>query len=186
MSQVRRRISEYVRSNPGVHFSAIVRDLDLATGQTQYHLRKLRRRGELTAEERHGKTHYFGDGYDEWERRALTLLRRETDRAIVALVLDAGPIAPSRMAERLNVARSTIEWHLDRLTADDLLEKQYDANGRVSVDVVNPEATETLLATVDPGVADRLVDRFTRLVDDALSAGDAGPEGAAESTADEG
>lgn len=182
MSQVRRRIAEYVRSNPGVHFSAIVRDLDLATGQTQYHLRKLRRGGELTAEERHGKTHYFGDGYDEWERGALTLLRRETDRAIVALVLEAGPIAPAAIADRIDVARSTVEWHLERLTAERVVEKQYDADSRVAVAVVNPDATRTLLATVDPGVADRLIDRFTRLVDGALIAD--GPDLVA--TADEG
>ena len=175
MSQVRRRIAEYVRSNPGVHFSAIVRDLDLATGQTQYHLRKLLRRGEVEAEERHGKTHYFDDGYDEWERAAIALLRRETDRAIVALVLDTGPIAPDAIAAELNVARSTVEWHLDRLTDEGLLEKQYDSTGRVTVVAVDPGATRTLLSTIDPSVADRLVDRFTRLVDGAASREGSGP-----------
>lgn len=169
MSQVRRRIADYVRSNPGVHFSAIERELDLATGQTQYHLRKLLRRGELTVEERYGKTHYFDDQYDEWERAALTLLRRETDRAIVALVLDAEPIAPDSIATELDLSRSTVEWHLDRLTEEQLLEKQYDDSGRVSVVAVDPGGTRTLLATIDPGLAKRLVDRFTRLVDDTLA-----------------
>ncbi|AUX10481.1 ArsR family transcriptional regulator [Halalkaliarchaeum desulfuricum] len=169
---MRRRIAEYVRSNPGVHFSAIVRELDLATGQTQYHLRKLLRRGEVTAEERHGQTHYFDDGYDDWERAAITLLRRETDRAIVALVLEAESIAPDAIATRLDVARSTVEWHLDRLTEERVLEKRYDSKGRVTVVAVDPERTRTLLSTLDPGVADRLVDRFTRLVDGAMTVDD--------------
>lgn len=168
MSGVRRRIENYVHSNPGVHFNEIVRNLNLGTGQTQYHLRKLLGSGALVAEHRYGKTHYFDGCHDAWERSALTLLRRETDRAIVTLVLETGHLSPASIAENLDIARSTVEWHLDRLTSENILEKEYDDTGRVSLRVVDPDATRSLLSTIEPGLSDRFLDRFTRLVDDAL------------------
>ncbi|MFC6737691.1 ArsR family transcriptional regulator, partial [Halolamina salina] len=43
-----------------------------------------------------------------------------------------------------------------------------DDRGRGHLSLVDPEATRSLLATVDPDAGDRLVDRFTRLVDELL------------------
>ena len=40
-TDTRERIAAHVEHNPGVHFSELVRDLDLAPGQVQYHLRRL-------------------------------------------------------------------------------------------------------------------------------------------------
>ncbi|MGM0397617.1 MAG: winged helix-turn-helix transcriptional regulator, partial [Halobacteriota archaeon] len=38
MVETRTRIAEAVRTQPGIHFNGLVRSLDLATGQVQYHL----------------------------------------------------------------------------------------------------------------------------------------------------
>lgn len=40
MSETRERIASHVEENPGVHFNALTRRLDLA-GQVQYHLDRL-------------------------------------------------------------------------------------------------------------------------------------------------
>lgn len=176
MTATRERVFEHVAANPGVHFNELVRRLDLAPGQVQYHLRRLESRESVVEESLYGRTHYYTPKFDAWERDALAVLRRETARDALVALLSDGPQSPNAVADRLGIARSTLEWHLDHLVECDLVDKERDERNRVTLVVAQPEATTALLRLVDPSVADRLVDRFTRLVDDLLVGEAATPE----------
>lgn len=165
MSNVRREVHRHVESHPGVHFNELARNLDIATGQAQYHIDRLLDSGELDAERLRGRTHYFPDGYDPVERRTLALLRRETVREIIVYALEHDDPAAGELAEELDVARSTISWHVSTLVDAGVAEKCYDSQGRTHVRLTQPEETRELLGEVRPSLPDRLVDRFTRLVD---------------------
>jgi len=163
----RRRILERVRTDPGVHFNALVRGLDMAPGQVQYHLKRLL--GEdVVAEDCYGRTHYYPPSYDAWERRALALLRRETSADVVAVLLESGGTPATEVAERVGIARSTLSWHAERLIDAGLVEKRRGPGGRVTLDVARPARTARLLRRARPTLPGRLVDRFTRLVDSLL------------------
>lgn len=174
MTNVRHRIRQRVHADPGIHFNELVRELDLAAGQTQYHVRRLLRSEDIVSEELYGRTHYYPDSYDGWDRRALALLRRETSRDVLVYLIEHETARPGEVADALEIARSTLEWHLSHLIEQDLVRKEYDDRNRVTLHLANPERTGKLLARVTPSVADRLLDRFTRLVDKLLE--DAGPE----------
>ncbi len=176
MSDTRERIVERVRAEPGIHFRGLVRALDLAPGQVQYHIRRLERRERLAAAGVRGRTHYFPPSVDPAERRAVALLRRETARDVVAALASGGPRAPGPLASDLGVARSTLEHHLAGLVAEDLVRKEYDSRGRVTLALANEARVARALQTVTPSLPERLVDRFTRLVDGLLAeaAGEAG------------
>jgi predicted transcriptional regulator len=165
MTDIRRRVHEHVRTNPGVHFNALARNLDIATGQAQYHLRRLGRNDEVVTERIRGRTHYFDPGYDAWERRLLALYRRETARELLTLLLGDGWVPAATLAERLDLARSTVSWHLDSLSEAGIVESRRGDRGRVDVTLARPEETERFLREVSPSLADRLVDRFVTLVD---------------------
>ncbi|MFB6130215.1 MAG: winged helix-turn-helix transcriptional regulator [Salinigranum sp.] len=169
MTETRDRIAAYVRENPGVHFNDLVRDLDLAPGQVQYHLRRLRRGDDVDSEHLYGRTHYYPPAFDEWERRALALVRRETSRDVLGYLLERDEADPESVAEAVGIARSTLEWHLDHLVAESIVEKRYDERGRVTLTLARPEATARLLAAVSPSLPERFVDRFERLLDDLLA-----------------
>lgn len=164
MSETRARIRRHIEREPGIHFRALTRGLELATGQVQYHLARL---DDITEERVNGRTHYYPPGYDDWERGALAMLRRETARDVVAVLYDAGEARPDAVAERVGIARSTLEHHLDGLVAGDIVRKQREAN-RVTLSLARPEETVALLGTVEPSLAERLTDRFERLVDGLL------------------
>lgn len=168
MTEVRDRIRRRVHGDPGIHFNELMRELDLATGQTQYHVKRLLRSDEIVAEQLYGRTHYYSPEYDSWDRRALGLLRRETIRDVVIYLIAHGPSEPAAVAEDLDIARSTLEWHLSHLVECDVVRKEYDERNRVSLHLVEPERTGELLTHVTPSVAERLVDRFSRLVDSLL------------------
>jgi predicted transcriptional regulator len=165
MSDVRREVRNHVTAHPGLHFNELARELDIATGQAQYHLRKLRKGGDVHREELRGRTHYFPDGYDPWERRVVALLRRETVREVILYTLEHGDVTSADLATELGVARSTISWHVSTLLDADIAEKTYDGHGRAHVRLARPDETRRLLQEVTPSLSDRLVDRFTRLVD---------------------
>jgi predicted transcriptional regulator len=168
VTDTRDRVAARVRADPGVHFNELVRALDLAPGQVQYHLRRL----EWVVEaDLYGQTHYFPPGYDADERRALALLRRETAADVVAVLLEAEPeaLAATAVTERVGIARSTLSWHLDRLTEAGLVGEERDAHNRVVLSLADPERTARLLRRAEPSTPERLVDRFTRLVDSLLA-----------------
>lgn len=165
----RERVLAHVRAHPGVHVNALERQLDLAAGQVQYHLRRLRERDVVVADERYGRTHYFTPGYTDRERRTLALARRETVRDLVVLLLEREEATAGELTDRLGIARSTLSYHADRLIEADLVAKRRGDHGRVRFSLTDPEETLRLLETIRPSLPDRLLDRFTRLVDDLLS-----------------
>jgi predicted transcriptional regulator len=167
MNQTRIAVRDHIAAQPGVHFNELVRALDLAPGQVQYHVRRLRRRDDVVAESLYGRTHYYPPTFDEWERSALALFRRETARDVLGYLLDNGDSRPSEVTDALGVARSTLEWHLDHLTEQDVVRKRREGN-RVVLELERPDATRELLADVSPTMPERFLDRFTRLIDNLL------------------
>lgn len=164
----RDRIADRVAETPGVHFRGLVRDLDLAPGQVQYHVRRLEAADRVEATELRGRRHFFPPAVHPTERRAIAILRRETARDIVTVLAADGPQSPAAVADRLQIARSTVEHHLECLVTEDLVRKEYDAAGRVTLSIAAPERVGRALAAVEPSLPERLVDRFGRLVDGLL------------------
>ena len=168
MSDTRTQIGEAIRKHPGIHFNKLVRSLDIAPGQVQYHTRQLQEAERILSEPFYGRRHYYPPDLDHWERRALALLRRETTGDIVAYLLQNGPTHPDMVAADLEIARSTLEWHLDRLIATGIVEKRRE-NTRVTLVVASPNKTVQLLQSADPTLRKRLVGRFERLIDQLLT-----------------
>ncbi|MGZ0747230.1 MULTISPECIES: winged helix-turn-helix transcriptional regulator [unclassified Haloparvum] len=169
MTDTRATIADSIRTHPGIHFNELVESVGLATGQVQYHLKGLLSDEVVVEEQLYGRTHYYPPEYDQWDREALALLQRETAGDVVAYLLTNGPTRPATVAEDLDIARSTLEWHLDRHIEHGLVRKDREQGNRVTLTVVNAEQTLELLRDADPSLRHRLVDRFTRLVDRLLS-----------------
>lgn len=167
-----RTIREYIETHPGVHFNRIVRELDFASGQVQYHVQRLLSNEQIVKTQLYGRTHYYPPEYDDWERAALALFRRETAREILLYLLEHEPATPKEIVESLDIARSTFEWHLNHLVTQGIVKKRSDRHG-VTLTLVHPDRTVRLLTKVTPSVSDQLADRFLRFVDQLFDGGDA-------------
>jgi len=164
-------VKNCIYRNPGIHFNAIGRQLDIATGQTQYHVRRLANEQTIETEAICGRTHYYPPTFSDWERGAIALLRRETTREIVLLLLNHDEMRPDEIATQLGFARSTIEWHLSRLVEYDVATKHQPsdcAHGSVVVQLQTQTEVYRLLREIEPRLIDRLVDRFASLTDELL------------------
>jgi len=169
MTGTRTRIERHIRRNPGVHFNELVRTLEFAPGQVQYHVRKLADDDRVVEERLYGRTHYYDPGFEPWERGLLALFRRETSRDVLGCLLEDGPASPATVADDVGIARSTLEWHLSRLVERDVVRKERDERNRVTLVVAHPERTHELLREISPSIPERFLDRFTRLVDSLLA-----------------
>ena len=169
MSETRTRIRIQIIRQPGVHFNELVRTLDIAPGQVQHHVRRLVGDGSVTAESFYGKTHYYPPDFGAWERGTLALFRRETSRDVLGYLLESGSSRPQIIADELGIARSTLEWHVDHLVEQDVVEKERNSQNHVTLVITHPDRTRDLLKAVSPSIPDRFVDRFTRLVDSLTS-----------------
>lgn len=168
MNETRAQIEAEIGTDPGIHFNALVRDLSLAPGQIQYHVRRLVDDGRVVRHEQFGRTHYYPPEYDSWERDAVAVLRRETAGAIATAIYSRDSARPGALADDLDIPRSTLEHHLSNLEDCDVVEREYVRGNRVALSLVRPSETAALLEAVSPTPGIRLVDRFERLVDSLL------------------
>lgn len=159
-----------VAETPGIHFNELVRRLEVTPDKLHRIATALEERGEIAISRQYGKTHFYPTSFDTWEQRAIALLRRETSREILVVLLERGECKPSAVADSVGIARSTLEWHCDRLVDAGLVTKEVDG-GSVQLGASDPDRIARLLDEIEPSFPDRWVDRTTRLVDSLLDSG---------------
>jgi predicted transcriptional regulator len=108
-NETREAIRGYVSTTPGAHFSKLRDDLQLGTGETQYHLRKLEEADEVESTKDADYRRYFpADRFDDLDKRALGYLRRDTPRGMVLALLRDPEATGAELAAELGVSRPTI------------------------------------------------------------------------------
>ena len=96
----------YVTATPGAHFSKVRDDLQLGTGETQHHLRRLESEGAIESREDGDYRRFFPSGrFSDYEQTALGYLRRETPRGMVVALLRDPDATAADLADRLDVSR---------------------------------------------------------------------------------
>ncbi|ELY71412.1 winged helix-turn-helix transcriptional regulator [Natrinema versiforme] len=157
-SDARDAIAGYLSTTPGAHFSKIRDDLQLGTGETQHHLRRLE---ELEAIERYRDGDYkrfvTAGRFDEFEKRALGYLRRETPRGMLIELLLNSDATAGDLATALEVSPPTVSKYAGELEEAGLLSRD---------DGYAVERPETVLVLV-VGHADSFGDRARTLARDA-------------------
>jgi len=140
-SDVRDAIVGYLAATPGAHFSKLRDDLQLGTGETQHHLRRLERNGAVEHRKDGDYKRYFpADRFSDFEQRALGYLRRETPRRMLIALLRAPDASGSDVAEAADVSRSTVSKYAAELESAGLLARE----GGYRIE--RPETTLTLVA----------------------------------------
>jgi predicted transcriptional regulator len=164
----RRTIYELVRSRPGTFLREMERELNMQVGMLSYHLRVLTEAGMIRTEQEGNHLRYFpADGFILNDRKVLSHLRSRTSRAILMHVLDRGPVGFSEVQGLVGISKSTLSYHLKRLTSAGLVRV---SKGEVmTITAVDPERTVNMLLWVredlERDAADALIDVWKRLTD---------------------
>jgi predicted transcriptional regulator len=123
-SDVRDAIVGYLAATPGAHFSKLRDDLQLGTGETQHHLRRLETAGTIEHRKDGEYKRYFPtDRFSDFEQRALGYLRRGTPRKMLIALLRDPDSSGGDIAETAGVSRSTISKYAAELESAGLLSR---------------------------------------------------------------
>ena len=124
-SDVRDAIVGYLAATPGAHFSKLRDDLQLGTGETQHHLRRLERDGTVEHRKDGDYKRYFPAGrFSDFEQRALGYLRRETPRGMLIALLREPDASGAEIADAVDVSRSTVSKYATELETAGLLARE--------------------------------------------------------------
>jgi predicted transcriptional regulator len=124
-SDARDAIVGYLSTTPGAHFSKIRDDLQLGTGEAQYHLRQLVEESVVESHEDGDYRRFFPAGrFDPFERTALSYLRRDTVRGMVLTLLSDPGATGSDIADALGVSRPTVSKYAAELDEVGLLSRE--------------------------------------------------------------
>ena len=123
-SDVRDAIVGYLAATPGAHFSKVRDDLQLGTGETQHHLRRLSAEDAVTHRKDGDYKRYYRAGrFSDFEQRALGYLRRETPRQMLIALLRDPTASGADLAGAADVSRSTVSKYAAELEAAGLLSR---------------------------------------------------------------
>lgn len=161
----RRVIYQRIADTPGLHFRALLEELEYAQGTLQYQLRWLADEGLIEVSDDGKYTRYYPAAeFDEADQAVMNALRREYSRRILAHLLADGPLSTSELSDRLEKANSTVSWHLSNLDNADLVTKERDGRS-VVYEVTDSERVRYLYTIHRRSFTDRIVDRLLGLWD---------------------
>jgi len=121
---VRDAIAGYLAATPGAHFSKVRDDLQLGTGETQHHLRRLREAGAVESHRDGDYRRYFpADRFSGFEKVALGYLRRATPRGMLVELLADPTAGAADLADRLDVSPATVSKYAGELEEAGLLDR---------------------------------------------------------------
>jgi predicted transcriptional regulator len=111
-----RRIYEYIVDNPSCHVRKISRELDLAIGDTQYHLKILEKK-DLIKSRRVGlfRMYYAVAIFRERQQSILAVLGQEVPRDIILFLIESPGATQIDIARQESLTPPTINWHMSRL-----------------------------------------------------------------------
>ncbi len=156
--ETRRRLWQHIARRPGLYLRELQRETGLAMGALEYHLNQLTK-AQLLSVIDDGRKRYFPSPMENEDRHVLAFLRQELPRRILVATLQTSPVPKAVLQTDLHVARSTLDYHLQRLEAVGLVLVAHAGRDRL-VSVTQPERVERLLVTYRSTFLDRTVDAF--------------------------
>jgi len=115
-SSTRLIIYNYVSGSPGVHFRGICNGLGLSVGVVQYHLERLTSQGLLTSRrDRRYRRYFEARRFSEGEMEVISILRSETVRRAISIILESPRITHGSLASTLGISSQGLTWLMGRL-----------------------------------------------------------------------
>ncbi|MBW3581968.1 MAG: ArsR family transcriptional regulator [Euryarchaeota archaeon] len=141
---LRNEIHDAIKTNPGIHVSALSRLVDAGWGTTVHHLKKLQDKELIAVRNVNNQKCYFlnggGIGRDRWVQ--MSELKNETAGRIAQFILAHPFQTLTGISETLRLSPSLVSHHVSKLVKAGVLEKVRD--GRFVKIAVTQDAREGL------------------------------------------
>ena len=157
-----------IQECPGIHLRQIERETSLALGQVLYHLDRLERMGVVVSTREAGfRRFYRSHDVARGEKPFVGALRQPLPRQIQLILLELGPQPHKDLQARVNVAASTLSFHLQRLVSAGAIVRERVGTQNFYA-LADPDGTRRALVLFRGSFRDPEVDRYVRALLDSL------------------
>lgn len=128
--ETRRDIYNLIKENPGLHLSRIANLLDMSVSLVEYHLRYMEKNNIVVAEKSGGYKRFFPKErkVKREDKKLLSLVRQEIPLKIVLLLLDRGKMTHKELLTNIDIAPSTLSYHLKKLSKKEIINSKRYGN----------------------------------------------------------
>jgi predicted transcriptional regulator len=120
-------IQSYIKNNPGATIRETARDQHLNFIIARHHINKLERAGLVVSRSAGKFSRVFPSStYSDLEMKIIPYLKNETSRLLIMTIRDDPGVTNHEMAEKYNLRRSTVHWHMERFLKDDIVRAKRD------------------------------------------------------------
>ncbi len=149
-NQIRLQIHNAIKQSPGASLSEISEQTGIHRSTVRYHVRILEEEQLATSKSHRGKHRLYPN--DESHYRLSAALNEDTPAAILETLVKQGLLTVTGLATVVDRSPGTVSYHLDRLAADDLIQKDRDGNAVAisTTDSVRAVLTEHVSADSEP------------------------------------
>lgn len=146
----RRDIYKVIEKYPGLHMRDIKRRVGLSMNLVRYHLHQLKKYGLVIEDKENDYKRYYPKKAKKRVktkyRKELGLLRKKTPLSIVLFLLnEEGPVSHGKIKDELELAPSTLSYHLKKMKEKEVIEK---IEGKYALS--EPEIMMELLVKYEP------------------------------------
>ncbi|HLC93123.1 MAG TPA: winged helix-turn-helix transcriptional regulator [archaeon] len=159
---IRKKIYNTIKRNPGLHFRELQRRVGIATGALQYHLDFLVKRHLLKTEKETKFMRYYLVRQDFEDTELMSLLRQESMRKIIVFLTQKRFATNTTISSGVALSPSTTSWHLDKLSESGIVEKAKRGR-RTYFKVADKDRVATLLVDYRRSFLDEMVDNFVEV-----------------------
>jgi predicted transcriptional regulator len=159
----RLRVKQLVFLSPGVHLRELQRLLGMSFNSTRYHVDRLTKSGEIVRFEEGGYSRLYPRGISEAERTLFVIVRSETDRRILSSLVTNLVLSSKQICDRTSLAKSTVSEHIAELLQIGIIKTRQVSETGTSFELEHPEQIRSLLRSLNPGLQEKVTDRFIDL-----------------------
>jgi DNA-binding MarR family transcriptional regulator len=114
---LRKRIFDYIKDNPGLHYRAILTDLDLSMGVLTYHLNRLEKALYIKSRQ----DGMFRRFYVSGRKTDMRFFLSNIQESILNVIKENKGISQSKIAEKISVSRKVVNYHINILNKAGLI-----------------------------------------------------------------
>lgn len=156
----RKKIYEFIKSNPGFHLRELQRKLKIPLSSLEHHIDYMVRHKVIIKEREGVYTRYFAQQPTKEELKLISAFRHEKVREIVAIILEKKEAKFQNLKDYLNLPSSTLSYYLKYLLDNNILTRQQV--GHQSIYSIKNQNVQKALLMAKSSFTDKLIDKVLR------------------------
>ena len=159
---IRKKLYNTIKRNPGLHFRELQRRVGIATGALQYHLDYFAKKHLVRAEKETKFIRYYLIRQDFQETDLMSMLRQDSMRKIIVFLMQRRFANNVAVSSGVALSPSTTSWHLEKL-AESLIVEKSKRGKKAYYRVIDKERIANLLVSYRRSFLDEMVNNFVEV-----------------------